>query len=149
MRVQIQEKNLLVDRTSLEYYPYYFAIWKDASDHRVTVKRVLIQWAEALETLRTEGDVVYLPYYLDDQMCKYLKAQRIDSNVQLSDLLVAADGWALDLDDLSREIYSAPEVIDNYVDSDGNRVEYEPRVFGQFAIKDLIEALRIATIADA
>lgn len=147
MQVLIENERIILDGNALEYYPYYFKIWKERIDHRITVKAVLSHWAKALATLRSREEVVYLPYYLDDESCKYLKAELDGEDVVLTDLLVRDAGYAMDLDDLSREMYSAPEVLKNYVDINGHH-EIAPKFFGRYKSEEFIEALRQAEISN-
>jgi hypothetical protein len=149
MKVLIEDEKIFIDGNALEYYPYYFAIWNDIADHRLNVKSVLSQWATALASLRGREGAVYLPYYLDDQTCQYLKAELDGEDVVLTDMLVRDDGYAMDLDDLSREMYSAPEVIESYVDINGHRHDSAPKFFGRYKAKELIEALKDAEVAAA
>ena len=145
MQVLIENERILIDRNVLEYYPYYFSIWREGSDHRLTVKSVLSQWATALDTLPSRKDPVYLPYYLDDQTCRYLKAELDGEDVVLTDLLVRDDGWDVNLDDLSTRLYSAPEVLTGYVDINGPD-DSSPKFFERFKAEELIEALRNAEL---
>ncbi|MEO8573285.1 MAG: hypothetical protein ABI481_04890 [Pyrinomonadaceae bacterium] len=145
MQVLIENKKILFGDTELEYYPYYFSIWKEDADHRQTVKVVLSQWADALDSLRSKEDAVYLPYYLDDETCRYLKAELDGEDSVLTDMLVRDAGYDMDLDDLSRQMYSAPEVLDSYVDNNGHYVR-ATKFFGRYRTEDLIEALRGAEI---
>jgi len=150
MRVQIGNERIVIGERALEYYPYYFAIWDDAVDHRLTVKSVLSQWASALAALsRFRQGAVYLPYYLDDQTYRFLKAELNEEDVVLTDTLVSANGYAIDLDDLSREMYSEPEVVSEGVDWDGRQNDETPKFFGRYSAEEVIEALKSAEIADA
>ncbi len=147
MKVLIENTRISIDEKALEYYPYYLAIWKDTFDHRVTVKRVLAQWAIALSSLSSGENAVYLPYYLNDQTCRYLKAELDGEDIILTDLPVVADGWAMDLDDLSREIYSEPEIIESFGDPEEPFPDSPAQLFGRWRAGDLIDALRNAEVA--
>ena len=144
MKVLIENKRIWLGEQHLEYYPYYFDIWRDISDHRLTVNTVLTQWATALSSLKINESAVYLPYSLDDETCKYLKAELDGDDVVLTDMLVRAEGYAMDLDNLSNEMYSEPSVIVNSADGYSS-----PRFFGRYETRGLIEALRNARIDDA
>lgn len=99
MEVVVEKQQIVFDGHALEYYAYYFKIWNENVDHRITVKKVLDQWASALESLG-ENRVVFLPYYLDDQMSKALKAELVGKDIRLVITRVDYDGWAFNLDDL-------------------------------------------------
>jgi hypothetical protein len=114
MKVTIEGKRILIGERALEYYPYYFAIWDDEVDHRLTVKKVLAQWAMALTRLESTSEPVWLPYYLDDQDCKFLKAELDGEHVVLTDIYVWADGYAMDLDDLSTEMRTEPDAVESF-----------------------------------
>ena len=146
MRVAIEQERILIDEKVLNYYPYYFAIWKDGIDHRLVAKKVLSQWASAIETLETGREAVYLPYYLNDQICRFLKAEADDSEVVLTSLDVYEDGWAIDLDDISREMYSTPRIAESFFDVHGRFHDNSPELLGRFNASELIEALRAAEI---
>ena len=135
MKVLIGNKHITIGEQGLEYYPYYFRIWKFGdvhyADHRIIVKNVLSQWAGALTDLASNGlKAVYLPYFLDDQWCKYLKAELRGENVDLIDMLVDDAGYNMDLDELSREMYSEPKVINTHWGVDG-LIDTSPKLFGQ------------------
>jgi hypothetical protein len=149
MKVVIEERKILIEGKTLEYYPYYFSCWKDISDHRLTVKNVLAQWAAALSRLSIKAHVVYLPYYLDDQTCKYLKAELDGHDVLFTDLLVNANAYSMDLDDLSFEMYSEPQVIESWVDINGNKHDTAPQFFARFNLRDVIDALNTAELGNA
>jgi hypothetical protein len=145
MQILIENEKIFFGGAELEYYPYYFSIWKEDADHRQTVKVVLSQWADALDSLRSKEDAVYLPYYLNDQTCRYLKAELDGQDFILTDVLVRDAGYDMDLDDLSRQMYSAPEVLDSYVDVNGHHVT-ATKFFGRYPTEDLKQALRGAEI---
>lgn len=150
MKVLIENQRLLIGENTLAYYPYYFSIWRKNVDHRLTVKGVISQWASALHTLKGFTAVaVYLPYYLDDETCRFLKAELDGENVLLTDMLVEANGYGMDLDDLSHEMYSEPEAIYIGVDWDGQEYDETPKFFGRYNAEELIEGLKSAEIADA
>lgn len=149
MKVLIEGKEILIDGKALEYYSYYFDIWKDTVDHRLTVKSVLDQWATALGSLSSREGAVYLPYSLDDETCRYLKAELDGEDVVLTDMLVRDEGWAMNLDDLSREMYRQPEVIESWVDTNGHKHDLAPKFFGRYKAKELIAALQGAELAAA
>jgi len=155
MKVQIENKRIKIGENSLEYYPYYFSIWKDRDglDHRPTVKNVLSQWATALTALYSGSyPAVYLPYYLDDQDCKYLKAELVGEDIVFSDLSVRDAGYAMDLDDLSDRMYSEPDIIKSWIDFswiEFNGKEHEPKFSGRYNAKKIIQALKDAEISDS
>ena len=150
MKVLIGNKRVTLGEHSLEYYPYYFDIWKDGVDHRIIVKNVLSRWASALTDLvSSDLKAVYLPYYLDDQDCKYLKVEFSGEKIVLTDMLVADSGYAMNLDELSHEMYSEPKVIESWLGVDGVKYDSSPKFFGQYNAQDLITALRDAEISDA
>lgn len=138
----------MIGERALEYYPYYFAIWDDEVDHRLTVKKVLAQWAMALTRLESTSEPVWLPYYLDDQDCKYLKAELDGEHVVLTDMYVWADGYAMDLDDLSTEMHTEPDAVESFFDINGDWFDTSPKVVGRFKVRELIEALRDAEIVE-
>jgi hypothetical protein len=150
MRVLIENQRLIICENGLEYYPYYFSIWRQDIDYRLTVKSVLSQWASALYTLRGfMAEAIYLPYYLDDETCRFLKAELDGENVLLTDMLVKANGYGMDLDDLSHEMYSEPEVVYTGIDWDGQEHDETPKFFGRYHAEELIEGFKGAEIADA
>jgi hypothetical protein len=141
----------LIGKNTLEYYPYYFATWIDRIklDPRPTVKNVLSQWASALVSLRSGlHKAVYLPYSLDDQVCKYLKAELSQSDIVFTDLQVRCDGHALDLDDLSEVIYSEPKIDFIQIDRFSRQWGADPRFFGKFNADEVIQALNNAELVD-
>lgn len=152
MKVKIKDKQIKIGENSLEYYPYYFAIWKDRDDfdHRPTVKNVLSQWATALTALCSGlHSVVYLPYYLDDQTCKYLEAKIEGEDIIFSDLLVGADGYAMNLDDLSKQMYSKPDILKTWAGNFGEKHKNNPYFFGRYNAKEVIQALKDAELSDS
>ncbi len=152
MKVQIENEQLKIGENSLEYYPYYFSIWKDKDefDHRPTVKNVLTQWATALTALCSGlYPAVYLPYYLDDQSCQYLKAELEGEDIVFSDLLVRDDGYAMDLDDLSDRMYSEPDIVKSWIDRYRKEHNSEPKFFGRYNAKEIIQALKDAELSDS
>src|SRR5690242_15448402 len=86
MRVVIERKRIIIGENALEYYPYYFDIWNPAVDYRITVRNVLSQWASALATLNSSRSTIYLPYYLDDETCRFLKAELAGEDVVFTDI---------------------------------------------------------------
>jgi hypothetical protein len=150
MKIQIENNRIVIGENGLEYYPYYFAIWKEDIDHRITVKNVLLQWASALATLKDSRlDAVYLPYYLDDETCRFLKAELDGEDVMFTDMLVEADGYGMDLDDFSLEMYSEPDVIYKLVGWNGQEFDETPKFFGRYNAEEVIAALKSAEIAEA
>lgn len=142
MEVVVEKQQLVFDGHALEYYAYYFKIWNENVDHRITVKKVLDQWASALESLG-ENRVVFLPYYLDDQMSKALKAELVGKDIRLVITRVDYDGWAFNLDDLSEFMSSS-----SYETPNERLYESEhPKHFGSYPSVDLVKALRRAQIA--
>lgn len=151
MKVEIENKRIKIGENSLEYYPYYFAIWADRDDldHRQTVRNVLVQWAAALTNLNSSNyPAVYLPYYLDDQTCQYLKAELEEETVIFTDLLVNENGYDIDIDDLSAQMYSEPDVIESWIDVNGKDHNSAPKFFGRYNAKDVIQALKDAEISN-
>ena len=151
MKVEIESNRINIGENSLEYYAYYFAIWADHNkfDHRQIVRNALSQWAAALSALASGlYPAVYLPYNLEDQDCKFLKAEIDGEDIILTDLLVRDDGYAMDLDDLSDRIYSAPEIIMNFTDINGKEHDTSPKFFGRYKAKELIQALNDAKFSD-
>jgi len=149
MKVIIEYERILIGENALEYYPYYFGIWNRDIDYRITIKNVLAQWASALATLNGSRSEVYLPYYLDDQICRFLKAESDGGRVVLTDVEVADDGWAMNLDNLGDRMYTEPEIIGSYVDYFGNEHKDTSKPFGWYSLNEVIEALRAAEIGDA
>ena len=141
MQIAIDDEKILFDSTPLDYYPYYFAIWDIEIDHRITVKKVLAQWASALETL-IAGSVVYLPFDLNDQVSKALKAELNGQDIVLTIIDVAYDGWALDLDDLSDFMCAGSNATFIERSSDLEA----PKHFGTYGAKSLMRALKDAQI---
>lgn len=89
----MEEKRILIDGSVLEYYPYYFDIWRDTVDHRLTVKCVLEQWATALGSLSSREGAVYLPYFRDDETCRYLKAELDGEDIVTHRLASSQEFW--------------------------------------------------------
>lgn len=148
MNIFVEQEHIRIGDKSLEYYPYYFSIWDENVDYRVTVKNVLTQWASALTHLLKTGRHVYLPYYLDDQGSNALKASIEEDKVVLTSVLVAYDGWAFDLNDLSEFMTSEQRVIEDLKDIHGDivRTTFE---FGKYNLKEFIDALTGAEVIDA
>jgi hypothetical protein len=150
MKVKIEDKRILIGGKPLEYDSYFFAIWGGSkSEHLPAVKSVLAQWVTALTSLREEGRPVYLPYYLSDQWCKYLKAELTDKDMLLTEVFVRRGGYAMNLGDLSRDMYSEPTLMKSFIDPNGYFIDFEPKFFGRYKAEELIEALRDAEIASA
>ncbi|MDQ3816428.1 MAG: hypothetical protein M3362_01905 [Acidobacteriota bacterium] len=149
MKIIIEGKRILIGADVLGYYSYYIAIWKRNLDHRLTMKKVLAQWATAVASLSRRGGAAYLPYDLNDQSCGFLKAELDGEEVVLTDMLVGGDGYRMNLDDLSREMYSEPRVIDSWYEENGQRHDCGSKVFGRYNAVELIGALKDAEIADA
>ena len=112
MKVVIGDEFISFGEDTLSYYPYYFGIHNHEADHRLAVKSVLRQWASAIASLRDPEQEVYLPYSLDDESCRALRARMFEGNVVLTDVVVSENGYSIDLDDLSSFMHSKPDVYE-------------------------------------
>lgn len=147
MNVLIEDKQIIIGGNVLDYYPYYFVIWNRNIDHRITVKQVITQWAEALSTLTKPEESVFLPYDLNDQISGFLKASLDEDEIVLTDVLAGADGFAMSLDNLNKYIYKKHKVIETRRDRFGQWNKFVPRYIWRYKKQDLMDGLRDAKLA--
>ena len=138
MKVLIEDEQILIGLEHLEYYPYYFCSWAEEDDHRLVVKNVLSQWASALAKLNGELVAVFLPYYLDDESCRVLKAVLKGEDIVFTNLVIWENAYALDLDNLEEFMVTEPHII-----------ESSPREFGRYNRQEIISALNNAEVVGA
>jgi hypothetical protein len=139
MEVEIDYQRIRIGDQGLVYYPYYFDIWGEKEADKLNVlKSVLSQWASALKELRDGDAPLYLPYSLDDETVNCIKATRKGKNIILRCVVVGANGYQLDLDDLASFMRSE-QVVE----------EESPEIFGEYAANEIIKALQEARPIDA
>jgi hypothetical protein len=139
VKVKITRESIELGDRSVPYYAYYFDQWwnDDAKDRLIVVKKVLSQWADALDNA-TEGQALYLPYSLDDQEVESFKAEVHGNEVTLRCVEVNWNGYSIALDDLSDFIYQTHELWNE-----------SPEIFGVYDKEDLIAALRDPELSDS
>jgi hypothetical protein len=135
MKVLIENERIVIGVDALEYYPYYFCVWAEEGNHRLVVKNVLSQWALALARLNGEVQAVYLPYYLDDQVCKVLKATLEGEVVVFINLDIWENAYALDLDHLDEFMVTEPKIM-----------KANLQEFGHYKREEVISALNHAEV---
>jgi len=136
MNVQIDEGQIILDRQTLRYNPYWIDIAaEEVSSNRLAVmQQVLAQWAEAVAGLNREGQTLFLPYSLDDEWTECFEARLQGNYVVLQCVQVAFNGYSVELNNLSQFMHRAPEI----------RMKY-PENFGQYQQAELVSALRKAS----
>ena len=76
-----------------------------------------------------------MPYSLDDESCRALRARVFEGKVVLTDVLVDENGYALDLTDLSDFMHSKPNLIE------------AGEVFGIYPVEEFVRGLVNADVA--
>lgn len=106
MKILIKDTEIQIGDRVIEYYPYYFGILDYDQDHRECVKSVLSQWATALRQLGSQDEILHLPYSLDDEWVWCFRATVVDGKIALRCVQVSANGYAMNLDDLTEDMRS-------------------------------------------
>ncbi len=102
MEVTLDERQIVIDGKPLPYYDYYVRL--HAEDKGITplavMRRVLLQWARAVEGVCPNAGTALLPYELDDQFTECLLAERHNERVTLRFAQYGWNGYSVDLSDL-------------------------------------------------
>lgn len=141
MRVKIQNEQIVIGKQSLSFYGYYFDIeaHQDESSALTVMKKVLSQWAAALEALK-DNAVAFLPYNLEDEWVECLEATRTGETILMRCVDVAANGYSLALDDLWGFMMSPQQLVD---------IRFHPGILDEYDREKIIAALRNAEVAAA
>ncbi len=136
LEIVIEPKRIRIGRDSISYDDYYFNVWDDGKDPSVPIeRRVVAQWADAIERLGPSQSTAYLPFSLEDQSVEAFRARLIGDKVALRRVVVEANGYALDLDNLHEFMQQDHRILQQY-----------PQDFGAYERSDLIAGLRSARI---
>jgi hypothetical protein len=136
LEIVIESQRIRIGPDAIPYDSYYFVLWDRQGDPGPpVVRRVLAQWADAVERLRSAQSTVYLPFSLDDQSVEAFKARLVDHKVALRCVTLAENGYMINLDDVNDFIQEAHRVLHEY-----------PQDFGAYERADLVAALRNARI---
>lgn len=101
-----------------------------------TFKRIVLEWAEVLQTITAENSPFFLPYGPDDECTECLEAVVLGDKIVFTDVRVAREGWTIDFNDL-REFITSPQEI------------YEERMtFPACDREEVISALTNADVVD-
>src|SRR5262245_17690365 len=101
LEIIVEPKRIRIGPDAICYYPYYFDIWARRGDSGLpVVRRVLAQWADAIERLCPTRPTAYLPFSLDDESVEAFRASLKGDHVALRSVVLEANGWAIDLDHL-------------------------------------------------
>lgn len=137
MKTLIKDAEIQIGDRLIEYYPYYFRIVDYDQDHRTCVKSVLSQWATALRQLGSPDEILHLPYSLDDEWVWCFRGTLVDGKIALRCVQVSANGYAINLHDLTEDMRS------NYT----YRQEM-PQDFGTYEPNELITSLADAEVVN-
>jgi len=132
LEIVIESTRIRIGPDAVPYDGYYFG-FSDGPESSVehVLRRVLAQWADAVERLTNTESTVYLPFSLDDEWVEAFRARLTVHQVSLRCVRVAKNGYMVNVDDLKDFMQEA------------HRIEHEePKDFGSYARTDFVAALR-------
>jgi hypothetical protein len=136
MEIKIDNKAFSFGRNRFTYNLYYFDSEKYGAPTLGGVfKKVLIEWAHALENISGQNVSFFLPYAPDDQETECLKLSPLHERFVVERVTVKESGFNINIDNLE-EFITAPHEI--YAES--------AEVLGEFDRRELVSALRNAQI---
>lgn len=134
LEIVIESTRIRIGSGAVPYDGYYFG-FSDGSSVELVLRRVLAQWADAVERLSNTEPTVYLPFSLDDEWVEAFRARLTDDQVSLRRVRLGENGYLVNVDDLKDFMHEA------------HRIEHEePQAFGSYERTDFVAALRNARI---
>jgi hypothetical protein len=112
MHIEIDDRHLKFDDQCLTYSSYYFD--KEEYEHLTNgevLKKIFVQWAEALARLDNEDGMLFLPFNLDDEWVDCFKVICRNGKLLFKNVRVDENGWALDVRDLNSFMTSSHKVL--------------------------------------
>ena len=135
LEIVIESTRIRIGPGAIPYDSYWFG-WNPQGDPVPSVvRRVLAQWADAVERLSSGQSTVYLPFSLEDESVEAFRARLADHSVSLRCVTIAANGYLISLDVLNDFMQEAHRILHE-----------DPQDFGAYERADLVAALRNARI---
>jgi len=136
LEIILEPEHIQIGSEAVPYYSYYFDIWDRHGDPGLPVlRRVVAQWADAVERLCQSQPTVYLPFSLDDEVVEAFRARLMGDKVAFRRVALVANGWAIHLDNLL-----------DFMQQDHPIYQQDAQDFGAYELAEIISALRGARI---